>query len=318
MKQRIFSVILWMSFIQLMYSCKSTNYLKYHRIVSEAEYSFYHNDYETASYLYNKAFQKVRIPFENDMYYFSASLWEVGEHEKAIALLDTLWVTDYALTKSGFFTDIDTVLRNEIITSNRIKVKDIELIRAASPLLTIFNAIEERDQIARKNAIEIYASYPNDSLKLEKANKIVNETDSLNLLIVDSLIKIHGFIGGVYFPANPKIMHLFIVHKSDWIYNNPKVFLKAIKQGRLLPEDYAVSYDRAMLGYKNDTVVKYGQYTNKLTGVDPEYVFKESKRIGVSPYYKEWLQFPKRKGSVPEKHFYYEYYEANKKQFKCN
>lgn len=304
------------SILVLLYSCKSTNYIKYHRIVCEAEYSFYNGDYHSASQLYEKAFKKVKVPFENDMYFFSASLWEIDKHDEAIALLDTINNTEWALTKSVFFQGMDSTTRNEIISANKIKVKEIDTRRDNHPLFAIFHVIDSNDQIARRNWEKIMSEFPNDKLIQQQYWSKVDSVDSVNLTVIDSLIKVHGFIGGVFFPAHPKIMQLSIMHQLEWVYENPKLFKKAIKRGRLLPEVYAIAYDKALLSYY-DTVVKYGQFTNKLNSVDPEYVFEQSKKIGVSPYYKEWVHFPKRKGSQPEKHIYYDYYEARKSRFSC-
>jgi hypothetical protein len=102
----------------------------------------------------------------------------------------------------------------------------------------------------------------------------------------------------------------------DWVYNNPRIFKKAIKQGRLLPRDYAIAYDKAMLS-RGDTIVRYGQFNTKLNGVSPEEVFKDANKIGVSPYFEEWVHFPNTKGRQPHKHFYYEYYAAQKERFNC-
>jgi len=305
------------SVLVLMYSCKSTNYIKYHRIVSEAEYSFFKGDYRNSSKLYEKAFKKVKVPVENDMYFLSASLWEIGMQEKSVALLDTLYLTEWMLMKSGFYQGMDSVLRNEIIVANKPKVKEIHDKRDTHPLLSVFEFMDERDQLARRQWEEIMNEHPNDKLLQQQAWKQVDSVDALNLLMIDSLINIHGFIGGVCFPAHPKIMHLSLQHQLEWVYENPKIFTKAIKQGRLFPELYASAYDKALILIEKDSIMKFCQYSRKKHGVNPEEVFKDCKKIGVSPYYFETLLFPNKKGSQPEKHFYYDYYEARKSRFSC-
>lgn len=270
-----------------------------------------------ASELYGKAFNTVDVPFETDMYYYSASLWEIGKRSKSISLLDTLYGIEWIFSKTGFFTGIDEVTKDSIIQLNKVKLSVIDARRANNPIIAIFDSIEKRDQIARRSFEEVLMEFPNDTLKLNIAWEAVSKVDSLNLVIIDSLINANGFMGGVYFPANPKIMHLSMLHQLEWVYNNPSIFIKAIKQGRLLPEDFAVAYDKAMLIYAEDTVVRYGQFNSKLEGVSPEEVFKYAKSIGVSPYFNEWVTFPRKKGKQPKKHLYYEYFEREKKHFSC-
>lgn len=305
-----------LSVLVLLYSCKTSNYIKYHRIINEAEYSFYNEDYQTAAQLYGKAFNKVKIPIEADMYFYAASLWEIGEQAQSMALMDTMLYLEWKLTKTGFFQGMDSLTMRELIQKNEAKVAVINQRRDNEPLLIVFDSINERDQKPRRNINEVLANYPMDTLKIWQAGREVAKADSINQLTVDSLIKQHGFIGGVHFPANPQIMHLFLMHSLEWVYHNPRLFRKAIRQGRLLPQDFAVPYDKSLLWYKGEETVRYGQFTNKLQGVSPEKVFKEARKIGISPYFIE-LNNPQKRGRQPEKHFYYEYYKERKDRFRC-
>jgi tetratricopeptide (TPR) repeat protein len=297
-------------------SCKTNNYLTYHRIVNEAEYSFFNDDYQTASELFAKAFKKVPVPFESDIYYYSKALWEIGEYQHSISLLDTLGLSEAALTKVGFYKGMDSLTQQKLIQTDKEIAVRIKQEIAENPICAIFDAIDKRDQAARRHYQEIVDSHPNDSIKRNLAWKEVEMVDSLNLLVIDSLFEIHGFIGGIYTEYNPLMINLTMLHQLEWVYNNPRIFKKAIKQGRLLPRDYAIAYDKAMLS-RGDTTVRYGQFNTKLNGVSPEEVFKEANKIGVSPYFEEWVHFPNTKGRQPHKHLYYDYYKTHKDRFSC-
>ena len=312
MKKIIFFLILLIFIV----SCKTNNYLKYHRYVNEAEYSFFNEDYQTASKLYGKAFQKVPVPFEEHMYFYAASLWETGDHVTSIQLLDTMYGVEWTLTKSGFFQGMDSLVRNEVIRKNKEKMVGIDARRNHHPLLAVFDTIEKRDQKPRLEYNQNYHIYALDTVKCEQIMREIALIDSLNLLTIDSLIQIHGFIGGVHFPSNPRIMHLTMLHQLEWVYENKKLFKKAIKQGRLLPVDYAISYDKALLNM-GDTVTYYGQFSNKIFGVDPKNIFKRSVKMGISPYYLKWVRLPKIKGYELKKHPYYDQYAERKKKFNC-
>ena len=307
-------LVIWVLTLSGLYSCKS-NYLQYHRLVCEAEYSFYNEDYENAENFYAKAFRKVNIPVESDMYFYSVSAWEVGERDKAIELLDTLYGLEWKLTKSGYFQGMDTILRAKLIKENKVKRDEIDRRRESHPYFVIFDSIDARDQRVRRNWENVMFKYPGDTLKRKLAWMEVDRIDSLNLITVDSLIDIHGFIGGAKFPAHPKIMHLTMLHQLEWVYSNPRIFKKAIKEGSLLPEGYAIGYDKALLILYGKSNVKYGQFRSELSDVSPEKVFKNSKKIGVSPYYSEWVFFPGKRGLKPQQHFFYEYYKSKKSSF---
>jgi len=322
-------VILTFSF--LLNSCKSSNYIKYHNIVNEAEYSFYKEDYITASQLYRKAFKKVRIPFENDMFFYSASLWEIGEQKLSLELLDTIGPLDAYLNKTGFFENMDPTLKSDLLASNKIKVDRIDSIRLSNPLIPILDSLTEKDQFYRHQYYEFKQNFPDDTILLQNINRKIKIQDSLNLIFIDSLFKIHGFIGGLNFPTFPQVMIVFMLHNPEWVLNNPKLFHDAINTGKLWPGDYACAYDKAVINYKTyaskeeferykfpqDTLERYGQFDSNNCKVSPETVFHESTKIGVSPYFRDSVSFTKKKGKTPQKHLYYEYYEKRKKDFRC-
>jgi len=315
----------------LLNSCKSSNYIKYHSIINEAEYSFYKEDYITSSKLYRKAFKKVRIPFENDMFFYSASLWEIGDRKLSIELLDTIGPLDSYLNKTGFFENMDTTIKSKLLASNKIKVDRIDSIRLSNPLIPILDSLTEKDQFYRRQYYEFKLNFPDDTSLLMSIKKKINIVDSLNLITIDSLINIHGFVGGVNFPTFPQVMRVFMLHNPEWVLNNPKLFYDAINTGRLWPGDYACAYDKAVINYKSyvskekydrykfplDTLEKYGQFNKDTCNVSPEVVFYESTKIGVSPYFLDSVPFTKKKGKTPQKHLYYEYYEKRKKDFRC-
>jgi tetratricopeptide (TPR) repeat protein len=298
-------------------SCKTNNYLKYHRIVNEAEYSFFNEDYKTASELYTKAFKKVPTPFEDDMYYLSASLWEIGEFDQSIALLDTLPDLESKLTESGFYQGMDPALHRDLILKNWKRRTLIIERYANDPLIAVMDSVVKRDLKARDDYFGLINAGESDSLTIEAALQEFKATNARNLTTIDSLFSIHGYLGGVYYPRSILFNLTVLSLKTDWVYNHPDQAKKAIKQGRLLPGLYANAYDRAMLYYTKDTLVRYGQYTSYLNGVSPEEVFEDAKKIGVSPYFDETIHFPTKKGRQPQKHLYYDYYKTHKDRFNC-
>src|SRR5574343_46214 len=327
---KIFTLFMMISLF-LLNSCKSSNYIKYHNIVNEAEYAFYNEDYITASKLYGKAFKKVKTPFEHDMFFYSASLWEIGEQKKSLMLLDTIGPLDAYLNKTGFFENMDPTIKSNLLASNKLKVDKIDSIRLSNPLIPILDSLTDKDHFYRRQKILILQNSPVDSLLLQLINRQIKIQDSLNLIVIDSLIKVHGFIGGLNFPTYPQVMRVFMLHNTEWVLNNPKLFYDAINTGRLWPGDYACAYDKAVMNYKTyaskeeferykfpqDTLERYGQFNSDTCNVSPETVFYESTKIGVSPYFQDNVPFTKKKGKTPEKHLYYEYYKKRKKDFRC-
>jgi tetratricopeptide (TPR) repeat protein len=298
-------------------SCKTNNYLKYHRIVNEAEYSFFNGDYQTASELYTQAFKKVPTPFEDDMYYLSAALWEIGEFDKSIALLDTMPNLESKLTESGFYQGMDPVVRRDLLLKNW-KRRDLIKERVANdPLLAIMDSVVKRDVKARDTYFGLVNAGESDSLTIQAALQEFKAANARNLFTIDSLFSIHGYIGGVHYPTSVLFNMTVMSLKANWVYNHPNEAKQLIKQGRLLPSIYAHTYDMSKLYHERDSVVRYGQYTSLLNGISPEEVFKEANKIGVSPYFNELIRFPTAKGRQPEKHPYYDYYKTHKDLFNC-
>ncbi len=300
----------------LLYSCKTQNYIKYHQIINEAEYSFYHGDYIAASKLYKKGFNKVKTPFEIDTYLYSASLWEIGEHDKSIALLDTVRGLEWALPKSGYFQGMDSITMKELISANKIKLNAIEKKRDSSKYITIMDSLWQIDQLARNTYNKYKSEFPYDTINLTLEWRKVDVCDSLNIEFLDSLIQKDGFIGGIKMPENPYIFGRFFIHHYDYVLSHKKEFIKAIKRGEVLPTEYATAYDKGIWFYKSP-IDYYGCFQKNLDGVTPDIAFKRCEKIGLSPYYIKNVQLPRKKGNQPILHPNFDYYESRKSSFSC-
>jgi hypothetical protein len=311
------NILLILMTLLILTACKTNNYLTYHRIVNEAEYSFFNGDYKTASELFAKAFDKVQTPFEIDMYYLSASLWEIGEFDKSIALLDTMEGLQWKLTESGFYQGMDPVVRRDLLLKNWKRRELIKERLANDPLLVIMESVVKRDQKARDTYFGLVNADESDSVTIQAALLDFKAANARNLFTIDSLFSIHGYIGGVHYPTSVLFNMTVMSLKANWVYNHPNEAKQLIKQGRLLPSIYAHTYDMSKLYHEKDSVVRYGQYTSLLNGISPEEVFKEANKIGVSPYFNELIRFPTAKGRQPEKHPYYDYYKTHKDLFNC-
>lgn len=299
-------------FLILFTSCKSSNYIKYHNIVNEAEYSFYHEDYSTSTDLYGKAFRKVNIPFENDTYFFAASAWLSGNNKLAIQLLDTSTYTEYALNRSGYFDEMSATLKDSILKKNILYTDSVNIVRQNNPLCQALDSVFKLDQESRSIAKAFERDFPEDTLGIEQYWRQVSSFDSLNLIFIQSI----NFAGGVRFPARNEIVGYLLIHQTEWVSENKKVLKKAIKDGRLSPVYYARPFDYQMIKSGNDCIY-YGQWGNSLDCVSPEEVFKRSVKLGISPYYSKYVRLPKKRGIIPTEHYYYKYYESKKDSFNC-
>ena len=298
-------------------SCKTSNYIKYHRIINEAEYSFYQQDYNASSQQYSQAFKKVKQPFERDMYFYAVSLWEIHERDQAIMLMDTLYGLDWILSESGYFDDMDLLLKEDLLRSNVENTELILIRRNESKYAALIDSLWLADQAKRIPHRDFQIEFPFDTVRQKSLWEEINTVDAMNIAFLDSLIKADGFFGGINMPESPNSLGHFLIHHPTWVLNNEKWLLKAIKKGAIFPADYARIYDKALLE-RGDSTVYYGYFGTKLGNVTPETIFKRCKRIGLSPYYIKTTPLPRKNGVAPiNRHFYYDYYELNKDKFCC-
>lgn len=306
------NLIIFLLIVLTQISCKTKSYIKYQNRINEAEFAFFNEDYEAASNHYKNAFKKVRIPFEDDIYFYAVSLWQVGDKDESIKLLDTLIDTRFALTQSGYFENMNAELRDSILKRNDPIVDSIRKVRSNNPTKKILDSIFQLDISVRKTVLEYIKEYPNDTLGIDQQWENILIQDSLNLMVIDSL----NFIGGVHFPSHPYIVGYLLIHQTEWVSQNKRKLNKAIKDGRLFPVYYACPIDYNLVK-QGDTAVYYGQWSQLLDGVSPEEVFKRSIKLGISPYYNKYIRIPKKKGLKPKEHLYFEYYRQHKEQFDC-
>jgi len=296
-------------------SCAQSNYIRYHNYVNEAEYSFFNQAFEEASELYTKAFQKVDVPFEDDIYFYAVSLWQVGRHDESIQLLEMHPLANYALMNSGYFEGMDSELRESILQVNEGYVDSVLNIKLNDPITKALDSVLKLDAQVRRDWREYKLDFPEDTNGINILEEAIQIQDEASFRFLDSI----GFLdfSGAKFPENSGMIGMLLIHRTKWVSENRRVLKKAIKKGQLAPVYYARPYDYHLV-IAGDTLTSYGQWGCQLPEGTPEQVFKRSVRMGVSPYYVKYIRLPKKKGVQPEfHHIYYGYYRKRKGSFSC-
>src|SRR5690606_8879162 len=144
-----------------------------------------------AEKLYEIAFKKVNVEFERDIYYYSVCLWKNGKQSEALQLLDTSWRAKFAINMSGHFSTVLQTQLDSFFLNRENKMALIEERMAQNQLVLLVNEMNEKDRQIRIKRGDHEKNFPNDSLGLAKLESETIKVDSLNELMVDSLISIH-------------------------------------------------------------------------------------------------------------------------------
>jgi hypothetical protein len=296
-------------------SCKTNNYLKYHRLVNEAHYS-YHNAYlDTARIYFEKAFKKVKIPFDRDLIYYSACLWEVGEKEDAIEILDTNLFTSTFLYPNYAFLDMSDSMKTAIKDRNRKFIDNKTQLFQSTSLYKLVDFLDSEDRRIRSKWKVISESYNGDSSEIKNCLDSMRIIDNYNLEVLDSIFKINGYLGGVNW-FDTRQLHYIMIHSNEkWLLDNRKFFLSELKKGHILPIEFAIPIDR-LLYHDKQLPEYYGQYFKDIGSMNPKDYFEHANSIGLSPYFLYSDRFPNAR-SIPKTTPFYEYYKERKSRFKC-
>ena len=304
----------------LLFSCKNTGYLRYYNTVNEAHYYFYNQELDTAKLYFEKAFKKVKLPYEKDLFMYSVCLWEGNNKSKAIEILDTNRFAIFGINKGGYIQEISDSLKTCIEQKNSIFIQKKWDRFYSAPLYLKIQEIKKEDQRIRRRIVEYLNIGMNheDSLAYHFYQDSLRFIDSTNFVKLDSVFLEFGFLGGVNWSSGLNDLHGLMLHAPEsWLNKNQKFLFKELKRGHILPVVYGATIDRIFYTLKNEPGYYY-QYIGAIidTSVAPDVIFERQQSIGASPYfiYDDRLV---KKGETPKTTKYYEYYKKRKSSFSC-
>ena len=264
---------------------------------------------------FEKAFRKVPIAFDRDLIYYSICLWEDGEKEKAIKILDTNIFTSNVLAPNHAFLDMPDSLKL-IIKARNVDFLDKKWNEFSNTFLyKLVDSLDGEDRRIRDKCSELNDDFKNDSTEIEKCLDSMEVIDDYNLRALDSIFEINGYLGGINWIDTRQLRYIMIHSNEDWLLKNKNFFLSEIKRGHMLPVEFAVPMDRFLYNSKNLPEF-YGQYLKEIGSISAEEYFEHCNSIGLSPYfiYSDMLS---KASTLPKTTPFYEYYKERKKSFNC-
>lgn len=148
-------IILFLSFSSLSQESR-TNYIISNNFASEAEFYFHEQNFDSAVYYYEKAFEFVSEPHPMQRYNYAKSLWKLMKYELSIEAtlqsgmrkIDTNWFSGLSVEK---YENINSEMHR--VSNEKDSIKNCSFYNA------FMDSIINIDQFHRKN------NYPNDSTK---------------------------------------------------------------------------------------------------------------------------------------------------------
>jgi hypothetical protein len=264
---------------------------------------------------FEKAFRQVTTAFDRDLIYYSICLWEVGEKEKAIKILDTNIFTSNVLAPNYAFLNMPDSLKLKIKERNtQFLDKKWNEFQSAS-LYKLVDSLDKEDQRIRDKWRKLNDNFNGDSTEIKKCLDSVEIIDDYNLRALDSIFEKNGYLGGTNWLFTRQLRYIMIHSNEDWLLKNKKFFLSELKRGHMLPVEFAVPMDRFLYNSKNLPEF-YGQYLKEIGSITAEEYFEHSNSIGLSPYFIYSDMLPKAR-TLPKTTPFYEYYKERKKSFNC-
>jgi hypothetical protein len=284
----------------LSFSCYAqesrNNYIISNNFASEAEFYYHEQNYDSATYYYEKAFEFVTEPHPMQRYNYAKALWQLKKCESSLELvlqsgmwkIDTNWFSGLTLEK---YEQINSEMNR--ISNQKDSIKNCSLYNA------FMDSIINIDQLYRQN------SYPNDSVKWVT----INHYDSCNAQAIIQFTKKHGFPAGVNTCWN-QTAGTFLLHMSpEWFVENYALLYNEVVKGNLEPWMLAKGIDRMFtIEIGEDKINPFNRYWNEST-INPFLMFYNCASLGVSPYYDfNW-------SGKPRKTNHFDYYKVNKKYY---
>lgn len=299
--------------ILIIQSCKinKPNYINYYQNISEAEYYFYSQNFDSAIIYYETAFKKIPKIYDVDRYNYIISLNNNNRSIEALKLIENQPIL-FEQADSNYFKNLNhskiIELEKKSLYLDSIMFDSMQHISSYKAMKDIY----DRDQKYRKKLSTSFKN--NDSLGVLIYMDSMKIADSINQSKIIHLINTDGLSAGVNNPYSAYWSVIFLHLPYEFLDQNRELFFNEMIKGNLLPNYFYGCIDRDFHDKCNSKSL-YLQYAREPIINDPKINFQNLSEKGLSPYY-----FSNRHyvwGTKPPKNSSYTYYSSNKKHFNC-
>lgn len=280
---------------------------EYYVLVKEADSLYKAKNYSESAIKYNQAFATNEgKAFPNDRYNAACS-WALAN------VTDSAFYHLFRLAESiSKYQDYQHISTDSDLTSLYSDKRWGQLLKIVNlnkeevekdfdkPLVHLLDSIYDEDQNYRKQISEIEKKHGRESEELKAHWKVINKTDSVNLIIISKILDERGWLGKNII-GNSGNMTLFLVIQHSDQKTQEKylpMMREAVKNGNAQPSGLALLEDRVALRQGKKQIYGSQIGTDNKTGIsfvqdleDPENVDKRRLEVGLQPladYVKQW------------------------------
>jgi len=249
-KKVLFFLLIFFSINTVVFACNNTK--KYYTYLHKAEEAIIDDDFDVASKNYIKAFTFLEYPFPNDL--LVASICMLKSKDYDIQLLKK-WNHLYSFQKNNTIeekiqemdlyigTSYHSLLAQnlwEVISKNSENTASID-----STVRKICKEIHQKDQGIRHEMDEQFGV---EKYWIPEARKQIIKVDSLNLVLIDSIISLENFSEYIVGDYGIGIIFLSFLHNAAWqkqeVYNVSEKIKSLVKNGKIDNRRFAYTFDR--------------------------------------------------------------------------
>lgn len=280
---------------------------EYNVLVKQA-YSLYQaKNYSESAINYNQAFATNEgKAFPNDRYNAACS-WALAN------VTDSAFYHLFRLAESiSKYQDYQHISTDSDLTSlysdkrwkQLLKIVNLNKEEAEKdfdkPLVHLLDSIYDEDQNYRKQISEIEKKHGRESEELKAHWKVINKTDSVNIIIISKILDERGWLGSNIIGKKGNSTLFLVVQHSDQKTQEKylPMMREAVKNGNAQPSGLALLEDRVALRQGKKQIYGSQIGTDNKTGIsfvqdleDPDNVDKRRSEVGLPPladYVKQW------------------------------
>jgi hypothetical protein len=270
--KKITIIISWLFFTNFVQGQDKENYM---RLINEADKHYQSKEYLQAGFKFSEAFVLHNYYVKTVDRYNAARAWALAnEADSAFAQLFQIAINEnYSnvteITENADFkplySDQRWKLILEFINQNNTNID--------KPLAAKLDSIFNEDQKYRLQINDIQKKYGQNSEELKQLFKIIQKTDSLNLIEVKKILDKKGWVGSDIVGTKGNHTLFLIIQHAD--LKTMETYLPALKEavsnGNAIPADLALIEDRIAM-YKNKHQI-YGSQILVDSKANKQYVF---------------------------------------------
>jgi hypothetical protein len=303
MRRSYFSGFIFLFFLHSLSIAQSSG--QYTELIKQAAQLYENKQYKRSAETYTKAFKANRWKAYRSDRYNAACAWTLAGNK------DSAFYQLFKVADAFKYDNYDRVANDSVLTSLNNDARwplllDIvkqnigrEEAKLNKGLVKLMDSVYYDDQAYRFREISIDKEFGAESEQGKEIRKIIRQKDSVNEIIVSSLLDKYGWLGKEVVGSNGNATLALVLQHSSLAAQLKylPMMREAVKNGKADGYDLAILEDKALLRQGKKQV--YGSYVVRMEGKkyyiapleDPENVDKRRTELGLGTldeYLRNW------------------------------